>query len=185
MYVLPARRIYLLCLGMCVLAVFLCGCAPRIPHELPAGGGHLPHDASAAARPITDWLALVAGIAGIGCAIWFGAVLKDGRGAAIGVGGCIGACLLFLVLPSVVTVVTWALVVGVVLAFLAVGFLGYRAWKNAVDRDRATVAVAVVAKHADRMEAAETSADVAAAKLVSIAEQDATGVRSLIQTVRA
>ena len=77
---------------------------------------------------------------------------------------------------------TWDVLIALVSTLLpAAGVIA----KLARDASQARTAIAVVANHADRMEAAQTDADVTAAKTQSQAEQVAHGVADLIAVVRS
>jgi hypothetical protein len=112
-----ARRLVLL-LGV-LASLSLCGCAPRI--SLPSTG---PSPAVASWQ-ITDWLALVSGLAAIGTFVFF-ALIREYAAAISSAIGCVGLAAAFLVLPTVITATKWAVVGCLAISVLGVGYLVLR-----------------------------------------------------------
>lgn len=137
----------------------------------PAGGDNTDQLATTVAR-----LAFIAGLASI-VAVAAGIALKQYATAVIGGPALAGLALVFLLLPAIAAAVKWLLIGSVIAVIAGAAWLAYSRWKTGI-------ALRLTAKHADRMEAAETDADVAIAKNLSHVEQVQSGVSNLIQKIR-
>ena len=137
----------------------------------PVGGDSNDQLATTVAR-----LAFIAGLASIAC-VAVGIALKQYAAAIIGGPALAGLALVFLLLPAIAAAVKWLLIASVMMAVGGAAWLAYSRWKTGV-------ALVLTAKHADRMESAETDSDVEAAKNVSHVEQVQSGVSNLIKKLR-
>lgn len=136
--------------------------------------GAVPGDTALATT--VNRLAFVAGLAAIGI-VAAGIFLKQYAAALIGGPALAGLALVFLLLPALAAAVKWLLIGSVILCVAGAARLAWTRWKMAV-------ALKLTAKHADRMEAAETVVDVDVAKEASHTEQVEAGVAKLIERVR-
>jgi len=112
----PFRELVIASIGVILLAVLLCGCAPRIE---PGPGELRPEVAT---WGISEWLAGIAGLAAIGCFVVF-AFLREYAAAATASLGCVGLAACFLVLPTIVAATKWAFIASLVLAVGGIGYL--------------------------------------------------------------
>lgn len=156
-------------------AVFLlAGCSLRgavTGQDAPAA---VPGDTALAVT--VNRLAFIAGLAAIGV-VAAGIALKQYATALVGGPALAGLALVFLLLPAIASAVKWLLIGAVILAIGGAAWLAYSRWK-------AYVAIKLTAKHADRMEKAETQTDIAMAKNMAYSEQEHSGVARLIAKVR-
>ena len=163
-----------LCFGVGMLLVLtscsITGSIPRPHVAAPVGGD------SALAITVSR-LAFIAGLASIACVV-VGIALKQYAAALIGGPALAGLALVFLLLPAIAAAVKWLLIGSVALAIGGAAWLAYSRWK-------AYVAIKLTAKHADRMEAAETDIDVVQAKNMAHAEQVQAGVAGIIEKIRS
>lgn len=154
--------------------LMLGGCSLRGAVTGSDAPGAVPGDTALATT--VNRLAFVAGIAAIAI-VAVGIFLKQYATALVGGPALAGLALVFLLLPALAAAVKWLLIGAVILCIGGAAWLAYTRWK-------AHVAIKLTAKHADRMEAAETPSDVVVAKNLSHAEQVKAGVASLIECVR-
>ena len=157
-----------------VLVFMLASCALTGAIARPDVPGAVGGDSDLATT--VNRLAFIAGLAAIG-AVAAGIFLKQYATALVGGPALAGLALVFLLLPAIASAVKWLLIGSVVLALGGAAWLAYSRWKT-------TVALKLTAKHADRMEEAETDIDVVVAKNQASAEQVQAGVDTLIAKVR-
>ena len=156
------------------------GSIPRPQLPQPVGGD------SALAITVSR-LAFISGLAAIG-AVAAGIALKQYATALVGGPALAGLALVFLLLPALAAAVKWLLICSVVMAIGGAAWLAWTRWKT-------SVALALTAKHADRMESTALSANpekpeeiddaIRQAKNMAHAEQVQAGVAGIIGKIRS